>query len=326
MAVVFAVIVFFACVSQSSQDQDSYKVVVIGSGPAGLTAGMYTARANQKTLLFEGQQPGGLLTSTPAIENWPGIKKISGYDLMAQLRDHALHSGCKIVSDVVVAVDLATRPYKITGRSGRVYKADALIIAMGVKRDELGCPGEAMYRGKGVSACATCDAPFFKDKKVIVVGGGSTALTEASHLSYFASGVEMIIRGDHFKTSDPIKQSVQDNSSIKIRFNTRVVEIKGDGKQVTSVILEDKKTNQQSTLEVSGVFVAIGYSPNTQIFGGQLDIDSYGYLKVQGSKASKEGVFGAGDIIHSEYQQAIVAAGDGCRAALDCIAYLEDRG
>lgn len=316
---------FYACLTKDRPvDRDSYEVVIIGSGPGGLTAGIYTSRALRDTLIFEGDSPGGLLVGNPTVQNWPSRKEISGFELMQEMRDHAKHTGCRLVSDYVTGVDFSELPYKVFTKKGREYKTKALIIAMGVQRRKLNCPGEKEYWHKGVSACATCDAPLFRGKKVIVVGGGATALTEAHHLSHFAKEVVVLHRSARFRTLDPIKYVIEKNNKIIVKHDILVEEIKGDGNRVTGVVVKDSVTGEVSIITADGVFVAIGFDPNTKMFEGKIKLDERGYIKVfEGNQTSQEGVFAVGDIIHSDYQQAIVAGGDGCRAALDCVSYLD---
>jgi len=329
MFFISSILILSACMTRELDTQrDEYQLVIIGSGPAGLTAGIYTARSKVDTLLIEGHEPMGLLTETPSVENWPGYKNISGKDLMKKIYDHAGHAGCSFLKDSVKAVDFSEKPYKISTYSGKTYKAHSVIIAMGVKRKKLNCPGEREYWGFGVSACATCDAGFYKNKTVVVVGGGNTALVEASHLAHFAKKVYIVHRSEDFKTFDPIKDIVLQNPKVEAIHNSHVKQIKGEGsgdeRYVTGIEIEDKKEQKTYTIPTDGVFVAIGFLPNTKIFEGQLEIDKNGYIKRKKAsmQTSVEGVFWAGDIGHRKYQQAIVAAGDGCKAALDCITYL----
>ncbi|MCK4517432.1 thioredoxin-disulfide reductase [Candidatus Babeliales bacterium] len=314
-----------ACIStKPNGEKFSYQQIIIGSGPAGLTAGIYTARANFETLIIEGEMPGGLLTETPSVENWPGEQSIGGYDLMEKMREHAKHVGSTLLFDSVTSVDFSKTPYKIFTREGKTYTAQSVIIATGAARKKLGCPGEKEYWGKGVSGCATCDAPLYRDKTVVVVGGGNSALVEAHHLSRFAKKVTIVHTSSQFRVNDPIKDKVLSTPNINIIHSCYVDKIEGNGSSVTGIVLRDKETNRQQTLATDGVFVSVGFEPNTDIFKGQIDLDDRGYIKVSGStRTSKPGVFTAGDVSHQRYQQAIVAAGDGCRAALDSIVYLD---
>lgn len=320
-------VVLSACATKSIDEaRTKYLVAIIGSGAAGLTAGIYTQRAKLETLIIEGPEPMGLLSTSPVIENWPGEKSISGYDLMSKIHDHAKSTGCSFLQDSVVGVDFSQRPYKLTTGEGKTYEAHSVIIAMGVKRKKLGCPGEEEYWHKGVSACATCDAPFYKDKTVVVVGGGNTALIEAAHISHYAKKVYIVHTSGVIRSIDPIKDVVMRSPKIEIIHNIHVKEIVGDGNRVTGIVLEAKEDKSLQTIKTDGVFVAIGFEPNTKMLDGQIALDKHGYIAtIDGSKTSKDGIFVAGDIAHAKYKQAIVAAGDGCRAALDAIAYLDVR-
>lgn len=300
-----------------------YHVAVIGSGPAGLTAGIYTSRAKFNTIIFEGDQPGGQLTSTTAIENWPGNISIQGTDLMMQMRNHAEHCGCKLEMTQVTKVDFEKHPFTLYLSNGKEVKAQSVIIATGASHKKLNCKGELEYWAKGVSVCATCDAPFFKDKNVVVVGGGDSAVTEAEHLTHFAKKVTIIHILDELTAKDPIKYKVMENPKVELIYNSAVKEFNGDGTKLTSVIIENKKTKELKEISVDGAFVAIGMSPNTSIFQNQIDLDKYGYITVNNhTLTSKDGIFVAGDVADYKYRQAITAAGSGCMAALDCQTYL----
>lgn len=327
---VFGVVCFLvlsACVMRDVvKERTSYPVIIIGSGPAGLTAGVYTARAGVDTLIMQGNKLGGALADSPAVENWIGYTLISGYDLMEKMIDHAKHTGCTFAPHVVERVDFSQKPYKIFTNAGKTYEAGSVIIATGVARKQLNCPGEQEYWTKGVSVCATCDAPFYRGKKVIVVGGGNSALVEAHHLARFASEVVMVHRSAALRSVDAIKERVQKDPKIKILYNTQVKEIVGDDQGVTGVVIESKGKREQ--IKADGVFVAIGFEPKTELFKGHIELDDAGYPKVyESTRTSKPGVFICGDIANSgkrgKYRQAIVAAGQGCMAALDCIDYLD---
>ena len=324
---VFSLFIFSSCLNtKSDQERFEYDTLIIGSGPGGLTAGIYLARAKFKTLVIEGDTPGGLLTETPMVENWPGEKAISGYDLMAKIREHAKETGCDFVSDSVKSIDFSQEPYKIVTAEGKTYTAKGVIVATGASRRKLGCPGELDYWGKGVSGCATCDAPFYRDKTVVVVGGGNSALTEAHHLTRFAKEVIIIHTSPVFHVSDPIKEVVLNDPKVKAIHNSYIKEIKGDGKFVTGIVIQDRNSKELRTIKTDGIFVSIGFVPNTGFLGEKIERDPRGYLKISAAtKTSMPGVFAAGDVSHGKYQQAIVAAGDGCRAALDCIEYLDKK-
>lgn len=327
LAIVVGLLSFSSCITiGQDKDRQEYKLIIIGSGPAGLTAGIYTSRGGIDTLVIEGDVPGGLLTETPEIGNWPGEKSISGYDLMDKIQDHAKHEGCIFLSDSVTSVDFSKKPYQLVTEGGKIYKSQAIIIATGAKRKRLKSPGAREYWGKGVSACATCDAPFYKDKTVVVVGGGHTALTEAHHLTRFAKKVIIVYRSGKFRVADPITGKVEKDPKVEVMYNSIVKEITGDGNTVTGIVVQNKLTNKVSSIPTDGVFVAIGFIPNVAMFSGQLALDKRGFLEVvDGTRTSKEGVFAAGDVSHRRWQQAIVAAGDGCKAALDCIEYFDKR-
>ena len=303
-----------------------YQVAIIGSGPAGLTAGVYAARAKLSTIVFEGNQPGGQLTTTTMVENWPGETSILGLDLMEKMRDHAKKYGCLLAQKSITKVDLSAQPYKLYTEGNEVIEAESLIIATGSSNKKLGCAGEAEYFSKGVSTCATCDAPFYSNKEVIVVGGGNSAVTEAEHLLHFASKVTVVHILDQLTATDPIKDKVLNSSKAAFMYNSTVVEIQGDGQRVTHVVIENQKDKSQTTIKADGVFVAIGFNPNTQLFKDQLKIDQYGYLVLSGhTQTSKEGVFAAGDVADFLYRQAITSAGMGCMAALDAQRYLSQK-
>jgi len=300
-----------------------YKLIIIGSGPAGLTAGIYAGRAKLKPLIIEGNQPGGQLTTTSKVENWPGNKEIDGPKLMMKMREHAVHSGCELLSDSVEKVDFSKKPFKLFLQSGRELQADSVIVSTGASHKKLGVEGEEQYWGKGVSVCSVCDAPFYKDKEVVVVGGGNSAMTEAYYLAEFAKKISIIHIGAKITATDPIKDSVLSNEKVNVIYNSMIVKIEGDGQKVTNVVIENQKDKSSYSLKTQGVFVAIGLKPNSDIFKEQLNIDEKGYIVIsQGSLTSKEGVFAAGDVSDFKYRQAITAAGQGCKAALDCLEYL----
>lgn len=303
-----------------------YDLAIIGSGPAGLTAGVYASRAKLKTIVFEGNQPGGQLTTTTMVENWPGEASILGADLMDNMRNHAKKYGCVLAQKLITKVDLSSTPYKLYTEGNELIEADSLIISTGSSNKKLGCPGEADYFSKGVSTCATCDAPFYNNKEVIVVGGGNSAVTEAEHLLHFARKVTIVHILDKLTATDPIKDKVLNNPQASFMYNATVVEIQGDGQRVTHVVIENQNDKSRTTLQADGVFIAIGFTPNTALFKGQLDIDQYGYLTLKGhTQTSKEGVFAAGDVADFVYRQAITSAGMGCMAALDAQRYLSQK-
>ena len=299
------------------------KLIIIGSGPAGLTAGIYAGRAKLNPLIIEGNQPGGQLITTSKVENWPGNKEIMGPVLMKNMREHAKVSGCDFLGDEVEKVDFSKKPFKIFTKTGKLLETESVIIATGASHRKLGVEGEKEYWGKGVSVCSTCDAPFFKDKEVIVVGGGNSAMTESYYLTGFAKKVTIIHIGDKISATDPIKDSVISHPKVEIIFNSTVTKIDGDEKNVTGVVVTNQKDGKVLKIPTQGVFVAIGLQPNSKMFENQLDIDKYGYIvNTKNSFTTREGVFVAGDVSDFRYRQAITASGQGCMAALDCQKYL----
>ena len=307
------------------------KVIIIGSGPAGFTAAIYTARANLSPLVFEGNQPGGQLTITTEVENFPGFENgIMGPELMDIMRKQAKRFGAEVVFKYVDKVDFSTRPFKIFSGKDE-YTADAVIIATGASAKWLGIPSEQEYMGYGVSACATCDGFFFKDQDVIVVGGGDSAMEEATYLTKFARKVIIVHRRDQFRASEIMLERAKKNPKIEFRTNEVIDEILGkteNGRKfVTGVKLRNVKTNEVTELPINGVFLAIGHKPNTEIFKDFLELDEAGYIKVKPGTTytSVEGVFAAGDVTDKVYRQAVTAAGMGCMAAIDAGRWLEEQ-
>jgi thioredoxin reductase (NADPH) len=301
----------------------NYQLVVIGSGPAGLTAAIYASRAKLKTLVIEGTQPGGQLMTTTNVENWPGNVSIPGPELMINMRSHAEACGAELLMESVVSVETTSRPFVVRTDSGKKIMADTVIVCTGATSKRLGCPGEQEYWAKGVSTCATCDAPFFEGKDIVIVGGGNTAVTEAEHLTHFAKSVTIVHILDALTANDPIKDKVLSHPKVTFRYTSTVVEITGDENHVTGVVLEHQKTKERTTLATQGVFIAIGFNPNTSLFKDKLAMDAYGYLTLTGhTKTSVPGIFAAGDVADYRYRQAITSAGVGCMAALDCQAFL----
>ena len=300
-------------------------VVIIGSGPAGLTAALYTARANLNPLVIEGLEAGGQLMMTTLVENWPGHPKgVMGPDLMGSIREQAQHFGAEIIRGHVTAVDLQHRPFKVTTADGH-YEARALIIATGASARWLGLPDEASLVGHGVSSCATCDGFFFKGKPIAVVGGGDTAMEEALFLTRFASQVTVIHRRDTLRASKIMQDKAFANPKITFEWNAEVESIADPAKgEVSAINIRNSQTGERKSLPVDGVFVAIGHTPNTSLFKGQLEMDATGYLVTHaGTRTSVPGVFAAGDVQDHIYRQAITAAGTGCMAAIDAEKYLE---
>ncbi len=304
---------------------DPRNVIIIGSGPAGLTAALYSARANLHPMVIEGLEAGGQLMITTAVDNFPGFRDgIMGPDLMAEMRAQAEKFGATIVQSHVTSVDLSRSPF-VVKTSDEEYQAKAVIVATGASAKLLGLASERSLMGHGVSTCATCDGYFFRGLEIAVVGGGDSAMEEANFLTKFASKVTLIHRRDTFRASKIMQDKVRANPKVEIRLNTLVQEIKDTGKgEVSSVVLQDAVTGAVSEISVAGVFVAIGHTPNTGLFTGQLALDEGGYIITHdGAKTNLPGVFACGDVQDHIYRQAITAAGSGCMAALDAEHYLD---
>jgi thioredoxin reductase (NADPH) len=300
------------------------RLIIIGSGPAGYTAGLYASRANLAPLLFEGFQPGGQLTITTEVENYPGFPEgLLGPELMERMKKQAERFGTKCVMGDVSRVDFSTRPFKVW-QEDKLFTADAVIIATGAAAKWLGIPSEKAYQGRGVSACATCDGFFFKNVEVGVVGGGDTAMEEATFLTKYASKVYVIHRRDTLRASKIMQDKAKRNPKIQFIWDTGVEEVLGDGKTVNALRLKNLKSGAMSELKVGGFFLAIGHEPNTSLFKGQLEMNDVGYLKVKAptTRTSVEGVFAAGDVADPTYRQAVSAAGTGCMAAIDAERWL----
>jgi thioredoxin reductase (NADPH) len=302
------------------------KVVIVGSGPAGLTAAIYAARANLEPILIGGYAPGGQLMITSDVENYPGFPDgIQGPELMQKFRDQAERFGTRLIDTDVERVDLSSRPFKLWA-VGQQYTADSVIVATGASALWLGLENETRLRGRGVSACATCDGFFFRGKKVAVVGGGDTALEEATFLTRFATDVVLLHRRDKFRGSKIMQQRAIDNPKITVRWNTEVADVLGADK-VEGLRLRDTVTGDEVDEDMEGLFVAIGYKPNTDAFKDWLEVDEMGYLVVIDETRSKiDGVFVAGDVHDHRYRQAVTAAADGCKAAIDAERWLESQG
>jgi len=302
-----------------------YDILIIGSGPAGLTSAIYAGRALVKTLVLGGRLGGGQLMLTSGVENFPGFSEgVQGPDLMMEMRKQAERFGAKIIDEDVESVDFTSRPIRaFAGES--TYTAKAIIIATGSSAKWLGLPSEVKLRGRGVSSCATCDGYFFRDKRVVVVGGGDTALEESLFLTKYASEIMLVHRRDKFRASKIMQSRVTSNPKIKLILNSVVEDVLGTNK-VEGVRIRNVKMNEQSIVPCDGVFVAIGFQPNTKIFEGQIELDEKGYAIVRGeTESSVEGVFVAGDVRDYRYRQAVTAAGEGCKAAMDALAYLEEQ-
>jgi thioredoxin reductase (NADPH) len=300
------------------------RLVIIGSGPAGYTAALYAARANLNPLLFEGMQPGGQLTITSEVENFPGFPEgILGPELMEKMKKQAERFGTRFEPGEVTRVDFSRRPFQLWS-DDRLFTADAVIVATGASAKWLNIPSEKTYQGRGVSACATCDGFFFRGVPVAVVGGGDTAMEEASFLTKFASRVYVLHRRDEFRASKIMQDRVRSNPKIELVLSVTIDEILGDAKAVTGVRLKSTKDGSTRELPVKGVFMGIGHEPNTRLFRGQLEMNDVGYLKVKApsTATSVPGVFAAGDVADPTYRQAVSAAGTGCIAAIDAERFL----
>lgn len=308
-----------------SETQHS-KVLIIGSGPAGYTAAIYAARANLEPTLVTGFEPGGQLMITTEVENYPGFADvIQGPWLMEQMKGQAENVGTNLVNDYIKEVDLSSRPFKAIGDQGTVYTGDTLIISTGAKARWLGLPSEDVYRGKGVSACATCDGFFFRGKEVAIVGGGNTAVEEALFLTNFCSKVTLIHRRDELRAERIMQKRLFENEKVEVIWDSTVEEILGDPQLgMDSVRLKNVKSGEESTLKADGLFVAIGHDPATELFKGQLDMDETGYIDTaaDSTATSIPGVFAAGDVADHVYRQAVTAAGMGCMAALEADRFL----
>ena len=304
------------------------KMLILGSGPAGLSAAIYAARAGMKPIVVQGLQPGGQLTITTDVENYPGFAEVvQGPWLMEQMTAQAMHVGTSMIWDTIVDVDLSRRPFKLTGDGGDVYMAETLVIATGAQAKWLGVPGEQELGGKGVSACATCDGFFYRGKKVVVIGGGNTAVEEALYLTNHSDDVTLIHRRDHLRAEKILQDRLMVNPKIKILWNKRIARFVGSDGVVSGLVgvdLVDTVTGETSHIATDGAFVAIGHKPSTELFAGKLDLDEDGYLLVERGTANTRipGVFAAGDVADKVYRQAVTAAGMGCMAALDAERYL----
>ncbi len=308
------------------------RLLILGSGPAGYTSAIYAARANLNPVIITGMQQGGQLTTTTEVDNWPGdVEGLQGPDLMERMRLHAERFDTEIIFDHIHTADLTARPFTLTGDSG-TYTCDALIIATGASARYLGLKSEDLFKGRGVSACATCDGFFYRNKPVAVIGGGNTAVEEALYLSNIASKVTVVHRRDKFRSEKILSNKLIEKSqtgNVVIEWNSSLEEVLGDEMGVTGIRIKNADNNSTKDLEVHGVFIAIGHTPNTGIFEGQLDMD-HGYIKVKSgingnaTATSIEGVFAAGDVMDSVYKQAITSAGSGCMAALDAEKFLDE--
>ncbi len=299
---------------------DIIKCLIIGSGPAGYTSAIYTSRANLSPILYEGIEPGGQLTTTTEVENFPGYpESVTGVAMMEDMKKQAQRFGADIRFGVVTAVDLSKRPFKVTIDDSETLMTESIIIATGATAKYLGLESEQKFRGMGVSACATCDGFFFRKKDVAVVGGGDTACEEASYLASICNKVYLIVRKDFLRASKAMQERVMANPKIEVLFQHNTKEVLGDDSGVTGLLLTNEKS-EEVKIDVDGLFLAIGHNPNTKLFKGVVNLDAEGYIITEAgtSKTNIEGVFAAGDVQDPHYRQAVTAAGSGCVAALDC--------
>jgi len=308
----------------SDKTKTKFDVIIIGAGPSGYTAGIYCSRAGYDTLILSGLLPGGQLVNTTEVENYPGFENgIMGPDLMIDMRKQSQRMGTTIIDDVVVDVDFRRKPFKVLTASEE-FEGRAVIISTGANPRKLGVEGEETFSGKGVSYCATCDGPFFRNQEIVVVGGGDSAIEEATFLTKFASNVHLIHRRGELRASKIMQERALNNEKIKFHFDSAVILIKGDQK-IQQVVLKNLKTNEETTHDAGGLFVAIGHDPNTQLFKSQIDLDDEGYIVLKNkTHTNMEGIFAAGDVHDRNYRQAITAAAFGCMAAIDVDKYLTE--
>ena len=307
-----------------------HKLIILGSGPAGYAAAIYAARANLEPIVITGLEAGGQLTTTTDVDNWPGdVEGLQGPDLMIRMQQHAERFDTQVIFDHIVHVDLSVRPFRLRGDTEE-YSCDALIITTGASAQYLGLPSEEAFKGKGVSACATCDGFFYKKQKVAVIGGGNTALEEALYLSNIAAEVTLVHRRDKFRGEKILQQRVLDKENITIKWDHVLDEVQGDDMGVTGMRIKHVETNETVEIDLQGIFIAIGHTPNTEIFSNQLEMNN-GYITIKSglsgdcTATSVPGVFAAGDVADQIYRQAVTSAGFGCMAALDAEKYLDEQ-
>ncbi|MEX1252171.1 MAG: thioredoxin-disulfide reductase [Hyphomonas sp.] len=304
------------------------EILIIGSGPAGWTAAVYAARSMRETLVVTGMQPGGQLTITTDVENWPGDAHVLGPDLMVRMQEHATKMGAKVASDHILSVDLGNRPFKAVGESATTYTADAVIISTGAQAKWLDLPSEQKFKGFGVSACATCDGFFYRGREVMVIGGGNTAVEEALFLTNFASKVTVVHRRDHFRAEKILQDRLFKNPKVEVIWDTALEDVLGDEQPlgVTAARIKNVKTGAVRDVPVHGIFIAIGHAPSTELFVGKLAMRPNGYLITEpgSTRTSIPGVYAAGDVTDETYRQAVTAAGMGCMAALEAERWLSE--
>lgn len=316
-------------INSALQKDTIVPLLIIGSGPAGLTAGIYGIRGMVKTVIIQGTEPGGLLTKTTEIENWPGEGKILGPTLINQMRDHAEKLGVEFLADTVTSIDLSQWPYTVRTEEGLTIHALSIILATGATPRMLGVPGEQDYfHGKGVSTCAVCDAPFTKGEEVLVVGGGDSAIEESIQLAPYAKNVTLLVRKESMRAAPRMQERLKQYPNISVRYNIAIEKVEGNEERMTGVQAINTKTNEQETIPATRLFLAIGHDPNSQLVKGSLAMDEQGYVETVGKTqvTSVSGVFAAGEVEDNHYRQAIVAAGRGAGAALDALAFLSDVG
>lgn len=301
-----------------------HSLIIIGSGPAGLTAGIYASRASLKPLIITGKNPGGQLMGTTIIENWPGSLGITGPALMAQMQEHATHFGSILLEESVAHIDLKKRPFSITTDKETTLTADSIIVATGASPKRLNCPGEEEYWGKGVTTCAVCDGAFYKDRPVVIVGGGDTAMEDASFMLNFTKKITIVHILDALTASVAMQQRIINNPDITIMYQSTISQIRGNGSHITHAVITNQITKKSHEIALDALFVAIGLNPNIGPFKGQLTLNQLGFIEVKnGTQTSIPGVFVAGDVADYRYRQAITSAGAGCMAALDAERYLK---
>ena len=300
------------------------KLIILGSGPAGLTAAIYSAREGLEPVVIDGYNPGGQLMQTSIVENWPGDIAIDGPALMFRMRDHAKHFGTRFIDSSVKEVDLQKRPFTIKTKNNKEFKSDTIIIATGATYKKLNIPGEQKYFAKGVSNCSTCDGPLYKRKTAVIIGGGDTAMENASLMTNFTDKITIVHILDKFTASKAMIDPVLKSKKINIIYESTAIEIIGNGEIVTEVVIKNQKTNTTKTLDADIIFVSIGLVPNTKFLGDQVELEKSGHIKVTNyTRCSVEGVFIAGDVSDPRYRQAVTSAGAGCMAALDAEKYLK---